>query len=69
MKIRKGFVSNSSSSSFTCDVCGENCSGMDMGLKDAEMYECEEGHTFCESHASSDPEKAYTTAEEKRAFV
>jgi len=50
MKIRKGFVSNSSSSSFVCDVCGEEVSGMDMGLSDAEMCECVGGHTFCEEH-------------------
>lgn len=30
MKIRNGFVSNSSSSSFTCDVCVETISGMDI---------------------------------------
>ena len=50
MKIRNGFVSNSSSSSFTCDVCGESQSGMDMGLSEAGMFECENGHTCCESH-------------------
>lgn len=50
MKIRHGFVSNSSSSSFVCDVCGAECSGMDMCLSDAEMYRCENDHTFCDSH-------------------
>ena len=50
MKIRKGFVSNSSSSSFICDVCGEAVSGMDMSLDEAEMYECENGHIFCRDH-------------------
>jgi len=51
MKIRKGFVSNSSSSSFICDVCGQDASGWDMSLSEAEMYECENGHIFCEEHA------------------
>lgn len=51
MKVRKGFVSNSSSTSFICDVCGENASGMDMGLEDADMYECENGHTFCRAES------------------
>jgi len=51
MKIRKGFVSNSSSSSFVCEVCGEEVSGMDMSLEEAEMYECKNGHTFCQYHA------------------
>ena len=50
MKIRQGFVSNSSSSSFVCDVCKENVSGMDMGLSDAEMFECVVGHVICDSH-------------------
>ena len=35
MKIRKGFVSNSSSSSFICDVSGEEHQGMDIGLEGA----------------------------------
>ena len=51
MKIRQGFVSNSSSTSFLCEVCGEVESGMDMSLDDAGMYECTNGHTFCVAHA------------------
>ena len=50
MKIRKGFVSNSSSSSFVCDVCGEDTSGMNMTLEEAEMVYCKNGHVFCEGH-------------------
>ena len=50
MKIRNGFVSNSSSSSFMCDVCFEEISGMDLGLEEAQMYECNNGHIFCECH-------------------
>jgi hypothetical protein len=50
MKLRTGFVSNSSSESFTCDVCKETVSGMDMGLSDADMYRCVNNHTFCEDH-------------------
>jgi hypothetical protein len=50
MKIRAGFVSNSSSSSFICEVCGEDASGWDLGLEDAEMVNCVNGHTFCEDH-------------------
>lgn len=51
MKYRKDFVTNSSSSSFVCDVCGYETSGWDMGLSDAGMYECVNGHTFCENEA------------------
>ena len=50
MKIRTGFVSNSSSSSFICNVCGETSSGWDMCLSEAEMFECVNGHTCCNSH-------------------
>ena len=50
MKIRTGFVSNSSSSSFICKVCGENQSGWDLSLREAEMCECVKGHIFCNTH-------------------
>lgn len=50
MKYRKSFVTNSSSSSFICEVCGEVESGYDMGYEEAGMVECEHGHMFCESH-------------------
>ena len=50
MKIRHGFVSNSSSSSFTCCICGEEGSGMHDVLKDFEMIKCKIGHIFCEDH-------------------
>ena len=51
MKIRIGFVSNSSSSSFTCGVCETTASGWDLCLEDAGMYECLNGHYFCRGHA------------------
>ena len=69
MKIRKGFVSNSPSSSFVCDVCNEECSGMDIGLDDAGMYECSNGHIFCESHAiGEDIDFCNLSEEDKRKY-
>ena len=50
MKIRSGFVSNSSSSSFVCDVCGASEGGYDVGLSDVGMFECGNGHTVCLDH-------------------
>jgi hypothetical protein len=49
MKKRLGFVSNSSSSSFTCDISGQTESGYDMCLSDAEMVESKWG-TYCERY-------------------
>lgn len=51
MKKRYGFVSNSSSSSYTCDVCGNNESGWDLCISEIDMSECVNGHTFCNDHA------------------
>jgi hypothetical protein len=64
MKIRKGFVSNSSSSSFLCDVCGKTESGFDACLSDVEMSSCENGHTYCDSHTESE-----LTIEQKRDCI
>jgi uncharacterized membrane-anchored protein YhcB (DUF1043 family) len=67
MKIRKGFVSNSSSSSFVCDVCGEEESGMDFCLCDVNMSMCEKGHTYCNNHTTKSTSNL--TPEEKRDMV
>ena len=47
MKTRLGFVSNSSSSSFTCGICGTTESGMDASWQDWDWHGCEHGHIFC----------------------
>ena len=54
MKVRNGFVSNSSSSSFVCNICGEIEAGYECSLSDFEMEECEHGHTFHTEHADAD---------------
>ena len=56
MKYRLDLVTNSSSSSYTCDICGENICGMNISLHDGEMYQCEEGHIFCEEYMSKNPD-------------
>jgi len=56
MKTRIGFVSNSSSCSFVCAVTGEIESGVDVGLEDVAMVQCENEHTFYEDYLV-DPSK------------
>jgi len=50
MKIRNGFVSNSSSSSFICEICGDARSGWDASPSDVDMEMCEHYHYFCSEH-------------------
>lgn len=70
MKLRYGFVSNSSSCSFVCCICGEIESGMDACLSDFEMSSCINGHEFHHECAKiDDPESAYDTFEAKKKYV
>ena len=52
MKVRNGFVSNSSTSSFVCDICGEKYEGWDASPSDPdfECSVCENEHIMCNSH-------------------
>lgn len=66
MKIRTCYVSNSSSSSYICEVCGEVREAYDQGPEDVGMCECVVGHVFCEGHAlEGDP---ITAGELRKAF-
>jgi hypothetical protein len=60
MKIRQGFVSNSSSSSFLCCVCNTLETGWD-GQYAFETCMCTREHEFCSTHKLS----VELTAEEK----
>lgn len=57
MKFRKDFVTNSSSSSYVCEICGRSESGWDLCLSDCEMMECVNGHVFCCDEALEKPSK------------
>lgn len=57
MKYRKGFVTNSSSSSFICEICNNIETGYDLTMYDANMVECENNHTFCLRHIVENPSR------------
>ena len=51
MKIRNGFVSNSSTSSYICDICDHNECGSDsLSIREYGMTTCTQGHTLCLDH-------------------
>jgi len=64
MKIRKFFVSNSSSSSFICEICGHTESGYDMSLEDMGFVQCVNEHIFCDEHLIN-TEKGVGTVDEE----
>ncbi|TET14853.1 MAG: hypothetical protein E3J82_01490 [Candidatus Thorarchaeota archaeon] len=56
MKVRLDHVTNSSTSSYICEVCGELYSERDACLSDAEMMECVNSHVVCQSHLGEVPD-------------
>lgn len=58
MKVRTCFVSNSSSSSFVCSVCGRQEIVYDSSVDEARMFTCEHEHVVCTVHAVNTNEPA-----------
>jgi hypothetical protein len=54
MKIRAGFVSNSSSSSFVCEISGSAEGGYDASPSDCGMARCVNYHTFMQEFILDD---------------
>lgn len=55
MKIRNGFVTNSSSTSFICEVsgCDRSYEGYDWDIG-YNWFRCKHGHWFCRSHINEE---------------
>jgi len=71
MKIRTSFVSNSSSSSFVCQISGDVTSGRDGEYEDFYPMECLCGHAFApnfvrklDKNLTTDEKKEFLTSEE-----
>lgn len=47
MKYKNDFVTNSSSTSYVCDVCGASESGYDLSLRDIDWVCCNNNHVLC----------------------
>lgn len=68
MKIRYAFVSNSSTSSFLCEVCGHQEAGHDsLGPSDYGFYYCQNEHELCEDCLLNGP-AAHVDEPEKEDF-
>jgi hypothetical protein len=55
MKIRHGFVSNSSTSSFSCCLCGEEFTGWDASPSEFDCSTCVNEHIMCNKHLEKLP--------------
>jgi hypothetical protein len=69
MKIKLDFITNSSSSSYTCDICNNTESGMDIGISDVSMCECGNNHIFCQNHLIGDSKELLRAEEEIDEFL
>lgn len=59
MKIRKGFISNSSSSSFICDICGTMDSGYDCAPHELGFAKLPCGHLICMEEVINLPDEEF----------
>ena len=59
MKKRLDFVTNSSSSSYICEICGHIDSGYDATLDYLGFCQCSNGHVLCKTHLLEENRDAY----------
>jgi hypothetical protein len=67
MKFKLDFITNSSSSSYICDVSGEIFSERDASLSDFDLVQCQNGHTFLSDYLirNGDEDIEYTDEDEE----
>jgi hypothetical protein len=56
MKNRQGFVSNSSTSSFICQICNRVCEEEESFVEEPRIRGCVNDHVFCDRHTLPDYE-------------
>lgn len=63
MKIRYDFVTNSSSTSYICEICRESQGGFEASLEELGFIKCDNEHIICRCHIEDNFDMDYIKQE------